>query len=232
MATGRFDPVAYISISFLSFLFFLIALVTNHWGLVRGSAEAGASCGGVGCSAYLPDGVRANYGLWKVELSYAPSNYDANSRLDESCFASLPVFTSSQGITVDLTNIYLPGSGTDCDKFNAVRALVFLAMFSSLVAVVLQAVVASRENANVKEAALSAFFSLFAAACGLIAMSIYAHQARNMPDAIQNTPQDYGFSFWCNAVGGWPISLIAAVIFLIGVQPDNEKHEPQPVAQQ
>jgi len=225
MANGRFDPVAYLSISFLSFLFFLIALVTNHWGLVRGFSEA-SGCVGVGCSQYLPDGVRANYGLWKVELKYAPSNYDSNDRIDEDCAASLAYFSSSEG-NVDVTNIHLPGSGADCDKFNAVRAMVFIAMLSSLLAVVLQAAVASREQYHAKEAAASAFFSLIAAACGMIAMAIYAQMARQMPDTIQDAPQDFGFSFWCNAIGGWPISLIGALIFLLGSQPNEGKNHEQ-----
>jgi len=219
MGGGRFDPIAYISISFLSFLFFLIALVTNHWGLVRGSTDA--PCLGVGCSMYLPTGVRANYGLWKVELKYPPANYDDTDSIDQNCASSLAVF-SFGGVNVDLANIHLPGDGDDCDKFNAVRAMVFLAMFSSFMAVVMQAVVAAKEGQHAKEAACSAFFSLFAAACGMIAMAIYAHIALEMPDAIQDAPQDFGFSFWCNAIGGWPISLLAALIFLVGVQPDEE----------
>jgi len=225
--TGRFDPVAYVSISFLSFLFFLIALVTNHWGLVRGSPDAQASCGGVNCASTFPDGVRANYGLWKVELKYSPSNYDENDGIDSDCAASLPVFTSPQG-TVDLTSIHLPGSGTDCDKFNAVRAMVFLAMFSSFVAVVLQAVVASREGQATLLATVAAFFSLIAAACGMIAMAIYVSIASQQPDSIQDAPQDFGFSFWCNAIGGWPISLFAAITFLLGVQPEDNKSQQVP----
>jgi len=222
---GRFDPIAYLSIAFLSFLFFLIALVTNNWGLVRGSNEAAASCGGVNCGTTFPDGVRANYGLWKAQLKYSPSNYDSWDYVSQDCSVSLPVFTSGTGSTVDLTNIHLPGDGSDCAKFNAVRAMIFLAMFFSLFALILQAVVAAREHPSAGLASASAFCSLFAAVCGMIGMAIYINIARNMPDNIQSTPQDYGFSFWCNAIGAWPISLFAALSFLLGVQPDEHTHK-------
>jgi len=201
--------------------------VTNHWGLVRGSEDAAASCSGVNCETTFPPGVRANYGLWKVELIYPPSNYDENDGIGADCSASLPIFTSSQG-SVDLRNIYLPGSGSDCDQFNAVRAMVFLAMFASFVAVVLQAVVASRDSQSTLLATVSAFFSLIAAACGMIGMAIYVSIASGKPDSIQDTPQDYGFSFWCNAIGGWPISLFAAASFLLGVQPHDHKSQEVP----
>jgi hypothetical protein len=230
MARGKFDPVSYIAVSFLSFLFFMIALVTNHWGLIRGSEDAGASCVGVGCSIYLPEGVRANYGLWKVELKYSPTNYDDYDRIDSDCKASLQPFVSSDGISTDLSHIYLPGNGSDCEKFNTVRAFVFLAMIFSGIAVILQAVVSSRENSSTSLTAIAAFFSAMAAIFGMIAMAIYGSVAQDKHDAIQNIPQDFGFSFWCNAIGGWPISFLAVIAFLVGSQADDE-HKPQAVPQ-